>query len=211
MGGFDPLSKGSWLAINTKTKNLAFVTNYDDCQFMEITDPKLRRGTIVRNFATLEESVEDKEVLSHCFDHFLANKEKINGVNIVYLNAVSGLAQYASNFYDGPMPVELEQGKVYGITNNSLSQPEWPKQANGKTHFTKILEQILSKNSDPESICNILLTYMSNGVVYNVEGNDEDSNSSLFVRPDYYVDPRWNSHVTMSSTAIIVTESESGE
>ena len=92
IGGLDPLSKGSWLAINTETYNLAFLTNYDDCEFKQVTDPKLKRGVIISVFVKLDNQVEDDQEMDMWFEHFIQNQEHINGVNFVYANAKTGIA-----------------------------------------------------------------------------------------------------------------------
>ena len=124
-------SKGSWMVFNKKTLNLAFLTNYDDWEFKEVINPEFRRGQLTKSFGNLDKAIESNEELSAYFENYLDNKDEFNGCNLVYMNLFNWLGQYASTHYEGDQPVLLECQKVYSITNNSLSENEWPKQREG--------------------------------------------------------------------------------
>ena len=133
-------------------------------------------------------------------------------MNIVYANVKTGIAKYASNFYSGCLPLHLENGVVHGITNNSLSELDWPKQSKGKEFLTKFVNKISPEFEigQESEVLEALLVYMGNSESYDLE-DDEDEDSGLFVKPGYYTDPDYITNCTVSSTALIITENAEGE
>jgi len=79
IGGLDVKSQGSWLALNTKTMNLSFLTNYAEAAYVPFTDTKYCRGNLVKSFATLDYSVETIDEMPTKLTTFLENKNKFKG------------------------------------------------------------------------------------------------------------------------------------
>lgn len=140
------------MAFNTSTFNFSFLTNYDDCEFKDVTNSEFRRGTLIRSFVNLERTIKSNEELSCYFDHFLTNKSEFNGCNLVYMNILNCWAQYAATHYEGMQPVELEDQKVYSVTNNSLSEPSWPKQNEGINILQNVINDIDQNKSTHEIV-----------------------------------------------------------
>lgn len=98
LGGYDPRSKGSWLGVNTKNGNIAFLTNYEFGDPSEVSSGKYTRGNLIKEFLKSPEGVSETDELRESFEFFLSNTERIRGVNLVHGNLKMGEALYASNY-----------------------------------------------------------------------------------------------------------------
>ena len=127
LGGKDLEADGTWLGIS-QTGRFAAVTNIRE---PHITSPApCSRGLLPRRY--LEEELDNKT-----FSGLLEQtKDQYLGYNLIYGNI--GRLNYYSNRSDR---LTILKPGIYGLSNAQLDTA-WPKVVSGKSHLTRLLEDV---------------------------------------------------------------------
>lgn len=143
--GRDLKGGGTWLGVN-KNGRFAAVTNYRDPAAPHGT---ASRGTLVADF--LKTTEPTREYLKNV----QAQAAQYSGFNLFAgeINTAKKELFYYSNRYSnqGEEIKKLESG-IYGLSNHLLDTP-WPKVAEGKMRFSKLLQ---NKEIDKETFFELL-------------------------------------------------------
>jgi uncharacterized protein with NRDE domain len=114
----DVMTKGTFFCINVANGNFCILLNNNFTTNPYNKGLILKRGAIPIDFCKLD--AEESEYIS-----FLtvldSRKNEYNGFNIVCGNMRTGYLYYYTNNSDGnPVPVALQQGQIFAITNSYL-------------------------------------------------------------------------------------------
>lgn len=179
LGGRDRREKGTWLAINKKTLNIAFLTNYrtSQSQMMFLKGLKFRRsrGELINNFVKSSFFTSDPNV-----DEIIAFIQKIkeNCNDYGPFNLVVGNLGLNAFFYFGNQSVIkdfliVEEG-VHSVCNSEMfGLAENDRQKRGTQKLNEIIKEIkkYEKNFDKERLADKILydVMMRKGVFQNIQ------------------------------------------
>ena len=130
----DIISNGTFLCLNKENGNFCILLNNSGEN--KPYDPKLtlKRGSIPIEYCKIQTNE-----YTQFFKSLEEKKNEYNGYNIICGNMKEGTLYYFSNNTDEPCPIELQQGEILGITNNSIfSKTE--KIEYGKERLSEILK-----------------------------------------------------------------------
>jgi len=129
----------------------------------------------------------------------IGQENNYEGFNII-LGQIDDIWYY-SNRHPDKLPIKLEKGKIYGLSNHLLDVP-WPKVLLGKTLLSKI------ENPDRDSLFNIISdTTPVDDALVQVTGcpfETEKSQSTIFVPPFIHKDGRISG--TRSQHVVLIKE-----
>ncbi|KAI3650263.1 hypothetical protein MP228_004850 [Amoeboaphelidium protococcarum] len=134
LGGRDLEGGGSWLGVSASRCRVAAITNYREVQ---LPDKPGSRGLVINRY------LEGESIA-------LLNQEKhrYGGFNLISFDFKDGsVCNMISNRLEQKVPLKLESGKVYGVSNGLYDERrQWPKVERG----VQLLESVLSKPHQSE-------------------------------------------------------------
>lgn len=188
LGGRDVL-KGTWLGINIKTGNLAFLTNFSDAEYPIINNfNAVSRGKLIQNFLSTDFPSSFFSVETY-IDFVLKNSKAFNPFNAVFGNVFSNDYFFCDIF--GQAKISMEKNQMVGFSNNYYSMHTWPK-------VTRGIE--LLKNVNPrdfEAICHIMKDTCVD--------KTPEREISIFIRP-YFVKEMYKLISTISTTVLVIDD-----
>mmetsp|Transcript_4969 Transcript_4969/g.5860 ORF Transcript_4969/g.5860 Transcript_4969/m.5860 type:complete len:170 (-) Transcript_4969:20-529(-) len=130
------------------------------------------------------------------------------------MNLINSVAGYASTHYSGEKLLAFEREKVYSVTNNLLCEVTWPKQTEGTRIIEQAIDELKQQDEEPseETISQLLELLLTIGRINKVYKYDEQEafNSGIFTNQGYWRDKRLLKCSTLSTCALVVTESADG-
>ncbi|KAJ3219935.1 hypothetical protein HDU67_008464 [Dinochytrium kinnereticum] len=138
---------GTWLGV-TKNGRFSFITNFREHP-SKMSKDALSRGILVRDF------LQGTETAAAYSRKVAESGHLYNGFNLV-VGTVWGDVWFVGNREDR-VPIQLESGRLYGITNGTLIGGEsWPKVVHGKGMVSEILQQDANESTLVEKLLNVL-------------------------------------------------------
>jgi len=127
MAGRDMEAMGTWMGMNTKSGDMAMLTNYRDLANLKSVAPS--RGSLVSDFLINDSFPEEY------YEALRPTLSEYNGFNLV-LGSPDSLSYFSSEF-NGLK--SLAPG-IYGLSNALMNSP-WPKVQKGKMKIEAITEE----------------------------------------------------------------------
>jgi uncharacterized protein with NRDE domain len=114
----DVITQGTFLCLNIDNGNFCILLNHNFKTNPYDKSLTLKRGQIPIDFCKLEPNENDfNKFISDLDEH----KAEYNGFNIIYGNMKKNiLFYYTNNNEDKSMPIKLEMGEMYAITNDLI-------------------------------------------------------------------------------------------
>lgn len=151
LSGIDLLKSGTWLGINRRG-NFAALTNYRE-------DPSpsnlLSRGILARSILECTESKTGTPLYEQ-LEEILNNSDKYGGFNLIAsdLSVSNPKCYYQTNRKNDGIK-ELDNGKVYGLSNSVLENP-WPKVCAGIEEMKSIIKESTNESDIVDRLFNLL-------------------------------------------------------
>lgn len=149
----------TWLAINKRTGDVAFLTNYRCIGNSNQTEKFSSRGNLIFEYVKAgDPSISDK--LYQSIDEFEQNifeGKKYKGFNLVFGNVFTGTLKYLQNKNKDPMAanqlsvkqaVVIPQNEVQGLSNGDLNK--WHKVHVGRVKMSQLLRKVSHEPNGPE-------------------------------------------------------------
>lgn len=216
VGGRDLKGMGTWLGINIKTGNIAFLTNLRKHILKKIFEAAkpTSRGTLLFNFLKTSfytdrkielgkcETSEIENIIADYMKEVLKNPNDWEPFNLVLGNIKTMTFKYMNNRTQEDFPRTLEPGS-YGMTNCPLGE-FWPKNELGLATFKKIHETCKENNLKKELIIEKLVEMMQDTTKHSIF---EFTETSIFIEP-YKV---WFNEARATKTTSIVLIDDNNE
>eukprot|EP01016_Furgasonia_blochmanni_P017474 TRINITY_DN20249_c0_g2_i2.p1 TRINITY_DN20249_c0_g2~~TRINITY_DN20249_c0_g2_i2.p1 ORF type:complete len:368 (+),score=56.69 TRINITY_DN20249_c0_g2_i2:61-1104(+) len=156
VGGRDLKFRGSWLALNIKTGNIAFLTNLRGRTNKLNTDPRFSRGALIHDYVKSDfyggfiGTPEEKEKdfvwrTTEYLKGILKNKAEYNGFNLLAGNLIHGRLFYICSEPDWREVLEVKEG-THVVDNWSYLEPRAAKSLHGLKTFDLARQELFWEN-----------------------------------------------------------------
>lgn len=180
IGGRDVSRGGSWLLLNIKTGNIAFLTNIDEC-FKPFNIHAESRGKLITDFVSSSFFSDfncDKETGPEVYLNLLLPRiDSFNYCSLVVGNVLSSQTKFCLLSFLDKKIYKLEPDKLHGLSNSVFTSP-YPKVI--KT--TNLMDSEFSQNNEESVILASAWSILNCQEVMEPEKGLE-AESSIFVRP----------------------------
>jgi len=216
IGGRDLSGKGTWLGVNLKTGNVAFLTNLRKPFLKKIFEPakSTSRGTILFNFLKTSfygdrgislENCDNEEIektIVTYMKEILKQAKDYEPFNLVLGNLKSMTFKYMNNRTPEEFPISLEDGP-HAMTNCPKNEM-WPKSERGLAMFKEIHKECTEKGMKQEELVQKLDEMMKDTTKFSIFDFTE---TSIFIKP-YKV---WFNEARATKTTSIVLVNDKNE